>query len=163
MPRAPWREGLGPASFRGAFFHVEAGGKASGRRVALHEYPKRNLPYAEDMGRRAKRFRISGYLIGPNFTRPRDLLVSALEADGPGLLVLPKISALQVVCEGYTLTEVRERGGFCTVEMQFVEAGVPGFTILGVDTAGVSLDTSNAATLAITQVLGGALKQQEWY
>jgi prophage DNA circulation protein len=54
----PWRDVLlsQPASFRGVIFHVETGGKSSGRRTVTHEYPKRDDPYAEDMGRVARHF-----------------------------------------------------------------------------------------------------------
>ena len=43
----PFRDNLMPASFRGAMFHVEAGGKESGRRIVVHEFPKKEFPYAK--------------------------------------------------------------------------------------------------------------------
>ena len=61
---APWRRKLVPASYAGVEFHVEHQALNSGRRVVLHEYPKRNIPYAEDMGRHAKRYNITGYILG---------------------------------------------------------------------------------------------------
>ena len=61
----PWRTLLlsAPASFRGIAFHVESGTLSGGRRTVVHEYPKRNDPYAEDMGRHASRWSLTGYLI----------------------------------------------------------------------------------------------------
>jgi prophage DNA circulation protein len=57
----PWRDMLmQQASFRGVVFHVETGARLSGRRTVVHEYPKRNDPYAEDMGRAARRFHFQG-------------------------------------------------------------------------------------------------------
>jgi prophage DNA circulation protein len=145
----PWRDNLRQASFRGVPFHVEVGAKSSGRRIVVHEYPKRDLPYAEDMGRRAKRFTITGYFIQyPNdqaalddssaaslllrrdYRLARDELIRALETEGPGALVHPTLQEaygdLMVVAEGYAASESRERGGFCVVDMQFVEVGSPG-------------------------------------
>ena len=44
---------LREASFKGAPFHVEETGGQFGRRTVLHEYPFRDLPYGEDLGRSA--------------------------------------------------------------------------------------------------------------
>ena len=61
--RNVWRDNLVPASFRGAVFHVETSGRRSGRRTVVHEYPKRNIPYSEDMGRSAVKWSFTAYLI----------------------------------------------------------------------------------------------------
>lgn len=125
---APWRDRLQPASFRGAVFHVELAARSSGRRGALKEYPKRNTPYNEDMGRMARRFAITGYLIGPNYLNARDRLIAALEKDGPGMLRLPlpyQGTDIKVLAGPYTMTETRERGGMCGFEMDFTEYGDP--------------------------------------
>jgi DNA circularisation protein N-terminus len=58
-----WRARLREASFKGAAFHVEQQGRVSGRRTVVHEYPKRDDPYAEDLGRHAVRYQITGYVI----------------------------------------------------------------------------------------------------
>src|SRR6185369_6109076 len=102
-----------------------------GRRTVLHEYPKRNVPYAEDMGKTANRFTVAGYLIGPNYLTLKDALVEALEMDGPGTLRLPMPylgADVEVMVINYSVTESRERGGMCGVEMDFVEYGQPGNT-----------------------------------
>ena len=126
---ATWRDNLVPASFRGAEFHVELGGFSSGRRVARHEFPKRNLPYSEYMGRKIRICQIKGYLIvsptQPDYTPARDLLVQALEADGPGQLVHPTLGTQLVMAEPYTVTESREKGGYCEFDMVFAERGQP--------------------------------------
>lgn len=123
MPSNPWRDRWQQASFRGAIFYCEHDARASGRRVAVHEYPKRDTPYSEDMGKRAVRHPISAYLVGPNYVGERDSLISALEREGPGMLIHPLLGQMQVICETYTVTETREKGGFCQFEMLFVEAG----------------------------------------
>jgi prophage DNA circulation protein len=123
MPSNPWRDRYQQASFRGAIFYTEQDSRVSGRRVALHEYPHRDTPYAEDLGRRAVRHPITGYLIGPNYLGPRDELINAVEAEGPGMLIHPLLPQMQVICEAYTVHENREAGGKCVFEMMFVEAG----------------------------------------
>lgn len=106
-----WRDTLRIASFRGIFFHVETSGRSSGRRVVTHQYPKRNIPYAEDMGREAVHWQFSAYIIlndkrlqssashGRSTVAPyadliaqRNALVEALEMDGPGELIHPTLS-----------------------------------------------------------------------
>jgi len=130
----PWRQILlgEQASFRGVMFHVESGGRTSGRRSVVHEYPKRNDPYAEDMGRAARRWQFSGYLIyrpgNPNYeyTSQRKQLYEALENDDVAKLVHPVFApgGMQALCERFTMTESREKGGYTQFEMQFVEAGM---------------------------------------
>lgn len=129
---APWRKLWQPALFRDALFYVESDGRSSGRRVALHEYPKRNIPYAEDMGRKAVRVQVQGYIIGAgprvDYVKLKDALIEALEKDGPGRLRLPMIHKrldMTVMVQGYTVTESRERGGMCTFDMDFIEYGDP--------------------------------------
>jgi len=159
--RNPWRDVLlsEPASFRGVIFHVESGGRSSGRRAALHEYPKRNDPYGEDMGRRARRFSFSGYLVyrprksyetNPllyDYVQQRQRLYNALEQDDAGKLIHPVFApgGMLVLCETYSMTESRERGGYTQFDMQFVEAGT------AVSSLGVAINTkSNVATTATT-------------
>jgi prophage DNA circulation protein len=126
----PWRRAWQNASFRGVTFHVETGAQAGGRRIALHQYPKRNVPYAEDMGKSANTFPVTAYIIGPDYLPNKDNLIEALEKDGPGMLVLPlpyKQRHVEVMVQSYSVTETRERGGICTIEMSFVEYGNPSY------------------------------------
>jgi prophage DNA circulation protein len=121
-----WRTLLVPAFFRMAPFHVDANSRQSGRRVVLHEFPKRDVPYAEDMGRKARSFPVTGYVIGPDYQIWRELLVAALEMEGPGLLVLPTLlqrDSILVQPRDYTVRETRQAGGMAEFEMNFVEAG----------------------------------------
>ena len=51
-------ENLRPASFRGVAFEVESHSESGGRRIELHEYPLRDTPYAEDLGKKAGKWQI---------------------------------------------------------------------------------------------------------
>lgn len=126
----PWRDKFQRARFRNAIFYVETDVRAGGRRVALHQYPKRNVPYAEDMGRAAISFVVQGFLItlDGTYLDLKNDLIDALEQDGPGMLRLPlpyQMADIQVMVQSYSVTETREKGGMCTVEMSFVEYGDP--------------------------------------
>jgi prophage DNA circulation protein len=145
---AEWRDRFQPASFRGAAFHVEQQSRTSGRRVVVHEYPKRDNPYSEDMGRQAVRYQITGYCIGPFYQQRKEALLDALEQEGAGSLVDPYMPRdFQAMCERYSVTEVRERGGYCVFEMLFVEAGDS--VQAGADTKG---DVLSKADLVATSV-----------
>ncbi|GGC70845.1 DNA circularization N-terminal domain-containing protein [Chelatococcus reniformis] len=143
-----WRDRLRPASFRGAQFHVEAGVRASGRRIAMHEYAKRDDPYAEDLGRRARRHPISAYLVGADYQAPRDQLIDALEREGAGMLVHPTLGSFRVVCGGYSVRESRERGGFCEFDIEFLESGSTGADRFFEDTAANVVNKSDDAAAA---------------
>jgi prophage DNA circulation protein len=133
----PWRDALLQASFRAATFHVEAGSKETGRRIVMHEFPKRDLPYAEDMGRRAKTFTIRAYCIAftqnikgfplysVDYRTPRNTLLSALEALGQGNLHLPRLRGETVVVDHYRMTEEEKLGGYCVFDIDFREFGLP--------------------------------------
>lgn len=141
-----------PASFAGRQFHVETGGKTSGRRIALHEYPKRDTPYTEDMGRRVYRFTLTGYLITspsqPDYRPARDALLAACDNPGRGVLQHPTLGTLNVICEMYYVQEMRQRGGYCQVDFTFIEIGSPGNSVATQNTATQSQNAADS--------LGGA-------
>jgi prophage DNA circulation protein len=129
-----WRQYLKRASFRGVPFYVDTGVRESGRRTVNHEFPKRNVPYAEDMGRRAREFTVRGYMIvyprddtdplrKKNYIPARDNLIAALETDGAADLQVPLLGILNVVCTRYRVSEEARLGGFCTFDMSFIEFG----------------------------------------
>ena len=151
--RNVWRDNLVPASFRGAVFHVEASSRAGGRRTVVHEYPKRNDPYSEDMGRSVVRWQFTGYLIlrdkgirGNLLSQIAELL-AALEMDEAGFLMHPTLGGMLCMCERYSYSDKRQSGGYVEWDMQFVEAGMPAMN--GMADAGGQL--TDAAGIAETQ------------
>jgi prophage DNA circulation protein len=157
---APWRMMMLPASFNGIPYHVEQQSRQSGRRIVLHEYPKRDQPYAEDMGRSAVRYQVTGYLVGPNYNLLKLALVTMLQNATIGLLIDPYLPIpLLCVCERFSTTESRERGGYCAVEMQFTEAGLPGNTFAPVNTpadVNAKADAAGGAAAGATNGVGNA-------
>lgn len=148
-PKTPWRDALMPAAFNGAMFHCEVNSREGGRRIVVHQFPKKDLPYAEDMGRHAREFSVRGYCIVfpydtnvPLYQRdyrvPRDMLLSQLEAGNPGILQLPTQPPQVVVCPRFRMTEEEKFGGYCVFDMTFVEYGVGSAN----NAPGVSTETS---------------------
>lgn len=155
ISNARWRARLRPASFRGAQFKIEASSRRGGRRVAFHEFPKRDDPYAEDMGRRGRRFQVTGYIVGENYMLARDMLIRACEQEGPGMLIFDRLGEFLVVCEQYGVSETRERGGICEFDLVFLEAGVPpSYAGAGAATQQGATNAGNAAAAASTGALG---------
>ena len=119
-----WKDKLQPASFRGVPFEVESDDGTFGRRTQVHEYPQRDKPYAEDLGRSTREISITAFLIGAEFIAARDRLLGALETAGPGTLVHPWYGELKVsVKEPARVTHSIANGGMCSVQLSFVEAG----------------------------------------
>ena len=155
-----WRMNLQPASYNGIDFKVEMQGRSGGRRNVEHEFPKKSLPAAEDMGRRARKFTISAYIIyspvlNPDWEANRDDLINELESGNPGTLILPTGLHVMndeplgaVVVDTYTVTEHREKGGWCEFEIVFMEAGQPAYMTPAANTQGIA---NTAATAATTQ------------
>jgi len=114
---------LRPAWYRGARFYVEDAGGDYGRRFADHEYPGRDTPYAEPLGRRQRVWPMTGYTIGPLFRVARDALLAACESDGVGDLIHPALGMVRAVCRRVVFSEQREVGRRCTFTLEFAEPG----------------------------------------
>lgn len=118
-----WADNLRAASFRGAPFKVEAHDAQGGRRTVKHEFPMRDKPFIEDMGRRAKEFTIDAYVVGDDYMAARDRLMRACDEAGPGELVHPYLGTLRVVCTGWSLRESKSEGRMARFALSFVESG----------------------------------------
>ncbi|WP_419657672.1 DNA circularization protein, N-terminus [Desulfosarcina variabilis str. Montpellier] len=119
-----WKDSLLAGSFREVPFVTESTDGEIGRRTALHEFPLRDKPYAEDLGRKARRFSMTIYVIGADYMSARDALIAAFEEPGPGKLIHPYLGELTV-----TATEVRgprestREGGMARFSVTFAESG----------------------------------------
>lgn len=128
-----WRDHLQPASFRGIGFEVFGVDSVVGRRTILHQYPQRDLPYVEDIGRKARQFTVRGFVIGDLYHVTRDLLLDAMETEGPGQLVHPYLGAMQVTVTEFDMTESSADGRMASFSMTCIEAGELRFPRFGFD------------------------------
>ena len=119
-----WRDNLLDASFRGVAFGVnDTEAPIAGRRLAVHEYPGRDEPFVEDLGRRTKRWEIEAFVVGDEYADARDALIEACDMPGPGELVHPYLGSLQVACTACSLVERTREGRMARFTLSFVEAG----------------------------------------
>ena len=143
-PKQPgWRDKYRPGSFRGVKFLTERSDSEGGRRVVTHEFPQRDTPWTEDLGRRAKRWTIDCLLIGQQYMDGRDALEAALELPGAGRLIHPYLGEKTVRVDFYRLSESTEEGGMARFSIDFVEAG---FTLAADASADSAADAKGKAT-----------------
>lgn len=129
---AKWLEQLGKvefqdgrkligASFRGVPFFVETAEREGGRRTVRHEFPLRDRPFIEDMGRQARSYPVEGYVIGEAYISRRDSLIAALELPGPAELVHPYYGTLRAACTRFRVRESTSDGGMARFAIEFEE------------------------------------------
>lgn len=160
-----WSESLRKASFRGVPFGVLGGDFRAGRRVAVHQYPGRDKPYVEDMGRSTRLIRMTGFLVtnsliygGGDAKAQRDAMVAAAEKAGPGTLVHPTLGNLTVSVPdgGLQVVERWDQGRFFEINLTFIESGARIFPSTQAST--VSLLDRLAKALELSSVLDFARK-----
>lgn len=113
--------------WRGVEYNHESGGVSGGRRVAVHEYPYRDGPYTEDMGRSARRFSISGYVTQPNVRDKVRRLQNAFEQFGAGPLYHAWLNRTIIArCENFSIDDSRNDLTRVNFTASFVEKGDEG-------------------------------------
>lgn len=120
---SPWKRGLRNASFRGVQFHARDRDLETGRRIALHEYPKRDTPFPEDMGKATRVFSVDAYVIGEDYMSRRDRLLKACERVGGGSYVDHWGVSQRVVCQRCRLIETNHEGRMARFSLEFIEDG----------------------------------------
>jgi prophage DNA circulation protein len=155
-----WKKLLRAASFRGVPFLTENYGADHGRRWADHQYPGRDLPYAEDMGRSQRVWHFNGYLIGDDYPILRTALSKVCEMAGPGPLIHPTIGIVQAVCRKFSHNEQRDKGRYVALQFEFAEAGKlhepSGFFDTANMVASAALDLGTKAAGSLTNVFSTA-------
>lgn len=145
-----WTDQLSPASWRGVGFSVLVENGAFGRRVAMHQYPFRDTPWPEDIGRAARRPAITGFLIGPDALTQMRAMIAAAEQPGPGTLVHPTLGTMTVaLIEPMTVATRWDGQQVVELEFKFVEAGQQVFPVSATSTPDATVaSATNADTAA---------------
>ncbi|WP_260927354.1 DNA circularization N-terminal domain-containing protein [Novosphingobium sp. 9] len=141
-----------PASFRGVPFAVTGSDLQGGRRLAKHQYPGRDTPWNEDMGRAARSFRLRGFVLdgdiltaGGTIDAQRAALITAVEKAGEGTLIHPTLGSLTVKVDQYSIGEGLGANSYSEVEIIFAESGTQTFPTAS---ASSSLSTTAASELS---------------
>lgn len=116
-------QALRPASFRNFPFVSLGSENEFGRRNEVHEYPMRDTPWVEDLGRGTRHFQIVGFVHGDDVIAQRDALINELEKPGPGELVHPSLGRRTVSLMRFRSIERWEKGRYFEFEFEFIEGG----------------------------------------
>lgn len=119
-----YSEKLRKPSFRGVSFHVSETSRSGGRKVKLHEFALSNDHATQDLGRKARRYPVQGYVLGSDYIDQEQALLSACEKDGVGQLVHPEHGEIQVRCESISFSSRNSELGISYFSAEFVEAGL---------------------------------------
>ena len=151
-----WKDRLQDASFRGVPFKVEEESAGTGRRVETHEYPNRDKPYTEDLGKVTFRPSITAYVVGDDCFDQRDRLIDALNKPGPGTLVHPTYGELKVCVDGEVRVSTSKREGrIVRFDLKFVEAGELSYPTSGAATAQTLMSSCSALDDCISDSFSG--------
>lgn len=146
----PLAANLQPASFRGVPFQVEANELGAGRRNQLHEYPQRDKPYVEDLGRAARELSFEAFVVGADYVDQVKKLLAAFETAGPGTLVHPWFGSMQVSLKDRGRVRFSAALGYASVALEFIEAGELEFPSVSTSTPAQSrLAASKIETSAV--------------
>lgn len=171
-------DSLYTASWRGMTFVTREAEGEFGRKTAVHNYTKRDTVYVEDMGRKARSYSVSGFLVGDDVLAQRDYLISLCEIPGPGLLIHPTHGIVNVSLISFTESSRVENGRVVDIHFQFMEAGAKLFpsivantfgaistainNVFGAGTADFISNAASAVTTGASVVAAGAQAISTW-
>ncbi|MGL5306318.1 MAG: DNA circularization protein [Aeromonas veronii] len=145
-----WRDELRPGSFRGVPFLVESSDEKLGRRAVQTEYPGRDEPYPEDMGRKAWSDALKVFVLGDDHLQQAASLKAALNEFGPGELVHPYWGTMQVQIGEVSLSHSSREGGKSSFSIEVMEAGQqPAPSAVPVTDAKLAASTDDALTTLV--------------
>lgn len=156
-----WREARQKGSYNGVSFVFRESEASVGRRVQLHQYPQRDKPYAEDLGRKARQFSLVCVFVGDNYHAARSAFIAEIEKPGAGTLIHPTFGRLRVNAFDVSVKESSRDGGMATVSVRFVESGANQFPRVSNDTLTQSEAAADVALVAVQQKAVNILSTQQ--
>lgn len=119
MAERTWRDELLPASFRGISFLIPQATVPVGMKGQLHEFPQRDEPYFEQLGKQSQVHRLTVWIIGDDCFERRDKFLDAIQKPGSGELVHPWLGRLQVKAGEAEMTHDFQQGGMVSLLVTF--------------------------------------------
>lgn len=140
------------ASFKGVPFFVDASQVKVGRRNVVHEYPQRDMPFVEDLGRATRAVSVEAFLIGEDCLSQAKRLMAAIESQGSGTLIHPWLGEMRVSLTATSTLSFDERKRIVKVTLEAVEAGE-------LDFPKTSSDLVSLAGFSAGKLLGSAIEK----
>ena len=116
---ATWRDQLLPASFRGISFLIPQTSVPVGMKGQLHEFPQRDTPFFEQLGKQSQVHKMTAWVIGDDCFDRRDKLIEALNTPGGGELVHPWLGKMQVKAGECEMSHDLMGGGMISFDLTF--------------------------------------------
>ena len=127
---------LRPAQIGGIRIEVDGDSMPVGRRTADFEYPYRDAPYIEDMGRKKRVLTLDAWVCGDDCFARRDRLIALFEAKNACTLIHPWYGEKQIKPVEATVKHKYEEGRVVRFDLVFAEASDVQFPNVRKDTAG---------------------------
>lgn len=118
-----WKDQLRDASFKGVPIKWISLEGENGRRVAEHEFPQRDKPWVEDMGRATRPYRFMAVCCGDDWLQQLNTLLTVLEEPGAGELVHPLFGRVKVYAKPARWSLNLDAGGRVDIPLEFIENG----------------------------------------
>lgn len=131
------------ASFRGVPFHVTKIDLKVGRRTVTHEYPQRDKPYVEDIGRATRKLTFTAFVVGDDYIEQVEKLIKAVETEGPGTLVHPHLGEMKCCLEQVSTITFTDATRTAAVVLNAVESGDLEFPAIGEDNTNKVLEAAD--------------------
>lgn len=170
-----WARSLQQASYGKVKFGVDTGSTAAGRKVVVHEYAFRDDVWVEDIGKKARRFAVTGFLLeddliyqgGPVIAQRNELLKvieTQLNDTDPGFtLVHPTFGSIDnVCCVGFECTERTDHGRYFEIRLDLVCSAVrrsPNSGVAASDLLGAAQEVKDASLLDYVAQVSSAVKK----
>lgn len=116
-------EELLEASFRGVTFFVSKAELSAGRRTQVHEYPLRDKPFVEDLGRATRTIVMTAFLVGDDYIEQAKRLIGAVETEGSGQLVHPWLGEMKVTPTAVSKLSFDDNLRKASITLTFTESG----------------------------------------
>jgi len=111
------------AKWKGFEFFVDTSSDEVGRRGDIYEYPLSDYIGYKDLGARASRFKLEGYLIGTDQMSKTLQIMREARSPEPGVLIHPMYGSIRVACITCTATaDYRKDKKRTRLAFDFVEA-----------------------------------------
>lgn len=138
-----WRDRYQPASFKGVPFEAMEDSQPAGPRTQVHEYPQRDKPMVEPLGRRTNEIKIQAFVAGDDCLEKRDALLDAIWEPGSGELIHPWLGSLIVSVTDCSYRHSRLEKGVVRFEITFVEGeSEPDYPVADQDSASLLNDAA---------------------
>ena len=109
----------------------------------VHEYPQRDKPYVEDLGKATRQITIEAFVVGDDYIARGTALLAEIEKPGSGTLIHPWLGEMTVTVT--SVSELKFDTGLGAAYLTFVatEAGDLEFPVMGIDTQTEALEAAD--------------------